>query len=459
MENKLIRYTDKTCGKPTPLKHGVILNHHIMSQWNWRSYSNTKTASQRLVSVALLLLVFLPKMLLWAQETPYFPEKLAENPSKRTAEEWCNFAMELYAQDQFAEAIRYFDEAVRIKPDHKMAYYYRAACKEDLKDEKSALADYQICMHLDAQFTEALFSKALLNYKIGNYENATQDFTRLLSLPKKETQTIYYQNISYGSERVTGGVFTLQSKNSEIYNYRGLARMKAARLDEALTDFDSAIFINPHNPNYYINRGLTKLKKQDKAGAITDYHSALKVSPDHPLALYNLNLIKGKSQSFSNLISFDDKFPPFYIKQGNENLEDNKFAQAIASYDTAIILGNEEHTTFFNRGFSKEKIGDLQGAIIDYSKTIALKADFAKAYTQRGNAYFKLKKYQKALREYEIAALMDGRNPTIFYNRGLTHYYLKNNAQARDDLKKAHGLGMKEAEKALKLILTTEIKK
>lgn len=398
----------------------------------------------------ILWCLVMPNLPVFAQENTYFPQKLVEKPSRRTAEEWCNFAMELYAKDQFAEAIRYFDEAVRIKADYKMAYYYRAACKEDMKNEKSALTDYQICMHLDPQFAEALFSKALLNYKIGNYANAKEDFTRLLSLPKKETQTIYYQNVSYGNERVVGGMFTLQGKNAEIYNYRGLAQMKSQELAGAIVDFDSAILINNQNPNYYINRGLTAAKQGNKAAAITDYQKALEVSPDNALALYNLKIIQGKSASYNNLISFEDKFPAFYIRQGNEKLEENNFKEAIANYDTAIILGSEDYSTFFNRGFAKEKIADWQGAINDYSAAIALKHDFAKAHNSRGNIFFKLKKYEKAILNYDLAIITDATNPITFYNRGLAQHYLKNQNQACEDLEKAKMLGMKEAEKALK---------
>lgn len=399
-----------------------------------------------------LLLSFLIVFPVFAQENAYFPQKLAEKPNKRTAEEWCNFAMELYAKDQFVEAIRYFDEAIRLKADYKMAYYYRAACKEDMKEDKNALTDYQICMHLDPLFAEALFSKALLNYKIGNYQNAQEDFTKLLSLPKRETQTIYYQNVSYGNEKVTGGIFTLQGRSAEIYNYRGLARMKTQDLSGAVADFDSAILANQYNPNYYINRGLTKAKQGDKVAAIADYRKALEVSPGNALALYNLKIIEGKTTSHNHLISFEDKFPPFYIKQGNENLEENKFKAAIASYDTAIILGSEDYSIFFNRAFAKEKAGDLQGAVKDYSKTISLKDNFVKAYSSRGSVFFKLKKYEKALVDYDLAILFDDTNPATFYNRGLTHNYLKNKAQACKDLEKAKNLGMKEAEKALKIM-------
>lgn len=394
---------------------------------------------------------FQPFFLL-AQEIPYFPQERAENPTKRSAEEWCNFAMDLYAKDQFVEAIRYFDEAVRLKPDYKLAYYYRAACKEDMKAEKAALTDYQICTHLDPQFSEALFSKALLNYKLGNYTQSIEDFSRLLTLPKKETQTVYYQNVSYGGERVTGGIITLQSKNSEIYNYRGLARMNSKDFANALIDFDSAIAMNPQNANYYINRGLTKLKQDDKAGAIVNYEKALEISPAHPLALHNLGMMRGKSKDYSNLMSFEDKFPPYYVKQGNEKLEEKRFSEAITLYDTAILLGHEDHSTFYNRGFAKEKIGDWQGGIKDFSKAIALKNDFVKAYSSRANAYFKLKNYEKALLDYSKAIVLDGSNPHFFYNRGLAYQQLKNDEQACQDLRKAKDLGMADAEKAIKAI-------
>jgi tetratricopeptide (TPR) repeat protein len=345
----------------------------------------------RILKIYILTFWSLQPFLLVGQEMPYFSQERASNPKSRSAEEWCNFAMELYAKDQFREAIRYFDEAVRLKPDYKMAYYYRAACKEDVKDERAALTDYQICMHLDPQFSEALFSKALLNYKLENYAQAIGDFTRLLTFPKKETQTVYYQNVSYGGERVTGGIITLQSKSSEIYNYRGLAHLKQKDFIRSFADFDSAIILYQSNANYYINRGLAKLRQGDKASAIQDYEKALEISPAHPLALHNLGMIKANAKDYKNLMSFEDKFPPFYIKQGNEKLEESAFKEAVAYYDTAILLGSEDPSTFFNRGFCKEKQGDWQGAIRDFTKTIGLKKNFVKAYSSRGNVYFKQK--------------------------------------------------------------------
>lgn len=401
------------------------------------------------MKILAFLFCLLGNLVSFAQEPPtYFPKKLAENPNQRSAEEWCSFAMELYAQDQFAEAIHYFDQAIAQKPDYKMAYFYRASCKEDLGDKSAALTDYQICMHLDPLFVEALFSKALLHYKMQDFQSAEQGFSKLLRLPRRETQTVYYQNVSYGNEKVIGGIFTLQSRNAEIYNYRSLARMKLKDLGGALADIDSAILLNPHNPNYYINRGLVKVRQDKKESAIADYEQALRLSPENPLALYNLQVIQGKSDT-NKLISFEDKFPPFYIKRANEALKNKLFSQAIADYDTAMILGDESPSTFYNRGYAKEKTGNLQGAIKDYTSAIHLKQDFTNAYIQRGNVYFKQKKFEKALQDYTHVLLWEKSNANVFYNRGLVHHYLKNKEAACEDLKKAQDLGMSEAQKAI----------
>jgi tetratricopeptide (TPR) repeat protein len=389
----------------------------------------------------------------FAQENEYFPKKLADNPKNRSAEEWLNFAMELYAQEQFTEAIHYFNQSIQIKADDKMAYYYRASCKEDMKDYQAALVDYQICIHLDPRFLDALFSRGLLFYKLKNYTEAERDFTQLLKLPRKETQTVYYQNVSYGNERVTGGIFTLQSHNAEIYNYRGLARMKEQKLDGALHDFDSAILLSPSNPNYYINRGLLQMRQANKQEAIKDYEKALSIYPEHPLALYNLKIIKNQSDNQEDkMISFEDKFPPFYIKRANQAFNQKLFAKAIADYDTAIILGNEQASTFYNRGLAKEKTENWQGALKDYTKSIALQEDFVKAYIQRGNLYFKQKKYEKALQDYTKSILLDDTNANTFYNRGLTYKYLNNKMLACQDLHKAQKMGMRQAGKVIEVI-------
>ncbi len=58
----------------------------------------------------------------------------------------------------------------------------------------------------------------------------------------------------------------------------------------------------------------------------------------------------------------------------------------IADYGKAIELKPDDVEAYYNRGFTKQAKGDLDGAIADWTRAIELKPDYAEAYSNRGVA-------------------------------------------------------------------------
>lgn len=54
----------------------------------------------------------------------------------------------------------------------------------------------------------------------------------------------------------------------------------------------------------------------------------------------------------------------------------------------------------FQRGREKQRVGNLGGAIADYTEAIRLKPGYAVAYLNRGKAYFGLYEHTEALRDF-----------------------------------------------------------
>lgn len=71
------------------------------------------------------------------------------------------------------------------------------------------------------------------------------------------------------------------------------------------------------------------------------------------------------------------------------------------------------------RGSRKEKLGDYEGAIADYTKAIRLKPDDDIAYYNRGNAKIKLKQYESAINDHNIAVRLNPNNAYAYYSRGI----------------------------------------
>ncbi|MDQ7825395.1 MAG: tetratricopeptide repeat protein [Candidatus Eremiobacteraeota bacterium] len=74
---------------------------------------------------------------------------------------------------------------------------------------------------------------------------------------------------------------------------------------------------------------------------------------------------------------------------------------------------------FFQKGIEKSQAGDHQGAEAEFSKAIAMRADYADAYYRRALARVDLKEYGKAVEDYSVVLGLQPSNGKAYYNRGV----------------------------------------
>jgi len=77
---------------------------------------------------------------------------------------------------------------------------------------------------------------------------------------------------------------------------------------------------------------------------------------------------------------------------------------------------------FFNRGIARDKQGDLEGAITNYTEAIRLNPNDATTYNIRGNAYYKQEDLEGAITDYTEAIRLNPNNATAYNKRGNAHY-------------------------------------
>mgnify|MGYP000293602721 CR=1 FL=1 len=58
-------------------------------------------------------------------------------------------------------AIADFNQAIRIKPDYDLAYFYRARAKYESQDYSGAIADYSIHIESDPDSYAAYYNRGL----------------------------------------------------------------------------------------------------------------------------------------------------------------------------------------------------------------------------------------------------------------------------------------------------------
>lgn len=105
-------------------------------------------------------------------------------------------------------------------------------------------------------------------------------------------------------------------------------------------------------------------------------------------------------------------------RQGISNHSSGELENAIAEYDRAIALNPNYTQAYNNRGLAKGQLGDLAGAIADYNRAINLDNNYAKAYYNRALNKAALKDRAGAIADFDRAA-------NLFHEQGDLANYQK----------------------------------
>jgi tetratricopeptide (TPR) repeat protein len=352
-----------------------------------------------------------------------------------------------YNEDNYRKALDILDECLKHYPGYFEAYSLRGSVKEILKDNDGALTDYSIYLEHFPDHLPVLMSRAILRYKIGFYDQAKEDFLKLLTMNPTETNAVFYrQNMTVGDRNP---VMTPESGHkSYVYNYLGLTEAKMKDHRRAIAYYDTAVSLNPGEPDYLVNRGLSKEAVSDTTAA-DDYERALKLNYRHTLARHNLTALKakqGKTMTFEDrlteTIKEDSTMLYPYLERALQRFEGGYYKGAIDDYSKALEIDPNDEEIWLGRGLAREKVKDFEGAFSDYTHAIDIKEDFFKAWINRGNVLFKLERYKDAIDDFNVALIYQSNYAPAIYNRAMAKMKLKDKQGACGDLKLAEGLGM-----------------
>ncbi len=353
---------------------------------------------------------------------------------------------EALEQNKYTLALAHYNECIRLDPYYMECYHSRAAAKEALGDIKGALVDYSIYVESKPDQADALLSRAVIRYRLGQYLPAREDFLLLLRLPPGETNKIIFRQGEGGTDKI----FTRQNSNhGEVLNYLGLIETKLKNYPKAFTYLDSALKADPGEAQYYVNRGLTKEHVMDTLGALADYQHALLLDPSNGQATHNIAVIKrsrGEQTESEKLlneaIAKSPALPYPYAARAYYRLQHKDLKGALADYDKVLSIDKTDEESWLYRGLVKERMKDLDGAFIDYTEAITLKNDYARAWLTRGNLLHRMSRYKDAIEDYTVALTWYPEYPQAFYNRAISQQGAGNLKASCEDLGAAERLGM-----------------
>ena len=358
-------------------------------------------------------------------------------------------------QESYQQARVLLDKALQYRTDNAEAYFHRAMVKEQLNDAEGALVDYQIVLLLDSTYKEAAFNRAKLRYHLKQYQQSAEDFNKVLGMGSSGTQALYFKSTPLNKEGSTGiqSISTTFSMDSDIHNYIGLCYQSQGQHSEAIMAFDQAISLRPDDANYLINRGLSYVALGKSKNAITDFKSALVIDPHHAIAQFNLTQemeLSGNmdATTYDQIIENNPQFTSAYVNRALMRLNANNIRGAISDYSKAISIDPHDPILYLNRALAREKAKQPKLALSDLNQALKLDDTSAKAYRSRGRILFEMGEYQLAKQDMDHAIRLDGTFAGSYFNRALITRKLGDLNQSCADLRVAIGLGLAVAQEA-----------
>ncbi len=332
-------------------------------------------------------------------------------------------------------------------------YLLRALIYAELDIRANAHDDFVHAISRNPDHLEAYYHFANFLTDSHDYERAVAALGVLLEKSETaETQGIFFRIDRLGDQRVQ--VSSLTNMQADILMSRGLAFQGLGMLDNALTDFNAAIFMHETADKYVNRANLFKDLNQEKK-AIDDLKKAVTLNPKYGLAWFNLFALD-TSTELPKFLRGNNEFGPMMSARAVEAMERKQYNLADKLYKAAIELNREDDLLLTNAGRLDLRNGFNRAALKKFMEANELNPERKEVLYLIGNAYFGLRKHASAIEYYEKYLRHSPTAPDIWYNTAMSYLELKKYENACDCLVRSSELGMSQADAYLEKYCTNE---
>jgi len=210
---------------------------------------------------------------------------------------------------------------------------------------------------------------------------------------------IHYNNAiqSMKAEKYEDALKSLDSsliiaKDYRSYFLQGQAYLKLNKIDNAKQSFSECLKMNPNFDMGWMASGNAHLAAKEYEQAENDFKKAAEVTKDPEL--------KKNAEESIKLIS--NTKPIDLFNQGNEFYKQNKFEEAVKSFDQALSLLKDQRY-YYQKGLALLKLNKNKEAEDAFKSAIAVNDSFDLAYVAVASLQTANKDYEGALKSYEKA--------------------------------------------------------
>ncbi len=246
---------------------------------------------------------------------------------------------------------------------------------------------------------------------------------------------------------------SLDPKMGEAYYLRGVANKAMKQYQPALADLDRAIELkDDFFPEAVEIRGhiLFELKRYDEA--VKDFRDLTRYGPvsmrvqayrDLGDTYYKMKEWGSAILTYEDWMTLSPDDPYAYSSRGLAFVHGGAYYPAIDDFTRAIALSANtpmESMGYVARGNAWQALEEYDRAMKDYDKALVLNPKESRAMEERGHIFRERKQYERAITEYDRAITLDPDRDKPYVGRGYAHLQLGHIDVAIENFNKAINL-------------------
>lgn len=320
----------------------------------------------------------------------------------------------LFRQGDQIGAIRELDNAVNLAPQYPEVYVQRALLKYKLGMRTEAQEDVAMAIRLNP-IVPALYGiqgpQAQMDLLAFYPEELYQEVSWFDRLAYYETVVERWYEVLNG-EHVTDDYPELEA--TVIHLQGVLTAIENKVWLKAIEELSYLALFQSNTSIFYDLKGLVDLEMGEVDKAAMAFRQAINLDPNNAMAWFNLSEV---SQTFEN------------------------YPTSLDFLNKAVGLMPTFYSAYFERASVKKQLGDMEGAISDYSIIIDRKGiNFLSAYFNRALCYKEIGQFTLALNDLEEVLFQNPDNPMAWKAKGNIHLLGGRHSQAIADFTKAINL-------------------
>lgn len=213
---------------------------------------------------------------------------------KKDAADFFLKANKALQQNNYAEAIRFYNEAIDKNEAFADAYLNKGICLFKLNQPQDAIEVLTKAIEVDPTLVQANLVRSEIYLRLGNLQSSEADLNAISKVYKDSSSyflihgdLLQAKNDNAGALADYERALNLNAGNVEALVNRGALYYAMHAIPEAKKDFLAASRLNPSQSEALNNLGLISIAEKNNKQAIAYFDLVLKTNPADALALNN----------------------------------------------------------------------------------------------------------------------------------------------------------------------------